>query len=151
MSILRKIFGAKQRSQEELLQKAISGANGVVNDYGDFMQSSAFPIPGFIADTKKLPHEKETIKSAIILCLKLCEDSKMKEMLKAAYISLADFQNDVGETDVGFDFRTGIDFNDKTQLHAIAQKLTEMKPFYDKFSKQAEDERQSLLKDISKF
>ncbi|HEY7320651.1 MAG TPA: hypothetical protein VIE89_24055 [Candidatus Binatia bacterium] len=45
----------------------VTTAEKVVNDYGVFMQSSAFPAPFCIADTKKLPYEKETIKEALIL------------------------------------------------------------------------------------
>ena len=60
---------------------------------------------GCIADTKKLPYDKEIIKTALILSFKLCDDPKTKEMIKVAYIGLADFQEGVGTVDVGLDIR----------------------------------------------
>jgi hypothetical protein len=156
MGILRKIFGGNQRAQEKQMEKTIAGVNKIVNDYGDFMQSSAFPAPGCIADTKKLPYDKEIIKTALILSLKLCDDPEMKEMLKVAYVGLADFQDGVGLVDVGLDMRKlpnpqNVDFNDRTKLESISKKMDRMMESFEQFKKKADEERQSLLRDISQF
>ena len=156
MGILRKIFGGNQRAQEKQMEKTIAGVNKIVNDYGDFMQSSAFPAPGCIADTKKLPYDKEIIKTAFILSLKLCDDPEMKEMLKVAYVGLADFQDGVGLVDVGLDMRKlpnpqNVDFNDRTKLECISKKMERLMESFEQFKKKADEERQSLLRDISQF
>jgi len=156
MGILRKIFGGSQRAQEKLMEKAIAGANKIVNDYGAFMQSSAFPAPGCIADMKKLPYDKEIIKTAFILLLKLCDDPEMKEALKTGYLGLADFQDGVGLVDVGYDLRwlrnrQNIDFNDRNQREIISKQMVRMKESLEQFKQKADEERQSLLRDINAF
>ena len=85
--------------------KTAANANKVVNAYGDFMQGDTFPKLGCIADTKKLPYDKEIIKTALILSFKICDDLETKEMLKVAYLGLADFQDGVGTEDVRLDMR----------------------------------------------
>jgi len=136
------------------MERDLSAANKVVNDYGDFMQRPAFPAPGCIADTKKLPYDKQSIKNALILAIKFCDDFKMKEMLKVAYISLADFQDDVGKTDVGLDMRKflnpqSMDLNDRAQFESVATQMDSMMGSYEKFKTIVEEERRLLQKDVA--
>jgi len=156
MGILRKIFGGNQKAQEKQMPKTIAEINKIVNDYGDFMESPYFPAPGCIADTKKLPYDKKLIKVALVLSAKLCNDPKMKEMLKVAYVGLANFQDGVGEMDVGLDMRKfpnlqNIDLNDRTQFESISKKMDRMMEAYEQFKKKADEEHQALLMDISQF
>ena len=61
------------------------------------------PTPGCVADAGKLPYPKEKIKYALIIGLKATDDPKMCEMLKFAFIQLADWQEGIGESDKGPD------------------------------------------------
>lgn len=156
MGFFKKLLGGKQKERETQMERVLPAANKIVNDYGHFMQSPTFPAPGCIADAKKLPYDKQTIKNALMLSMKLCDDSKIKEMLKVAYISLADFQNGIGETDVGLDIRKfpnpqDIDFNDRTQIKSVAKEMDSMMAFYEKFKKIVEEERRLLQEDVAQI
>lgn len=153
MGLLKKIFGRTQSTQDNNLENAIDGANKIVNDYGDFMQSVSFPAQGCLADTKKLPYNKEKIKKALIISIKFCDDSKMKEMLKVAYVGLADFQDGVGEEDIGLDTRKYSNSQniDGEKLETISNQMDKMMASFDYFKRIADDERQSLMKDVHHF
>lgn len=149
----RQKFGRKQTKQESQTTQILYN---IVNRYGAFMQSSAFPAPFCVADTKKLPYEKETIKGAFILLMRLCEDPKRKELLKYGYVSLANFQDGVGETDLGLDLEKlpkvkDIDFNDGKTVAAIIKEAHVMTHSADKFKEKVEQERLVLEKDVTEI
>ena len=156
MGVLKKLFSGNQSAKEKQVVKTLAEANKIVNDYGDFMQSAAFPKLGCIADTKKLPYDKEIIKTALILSFKLCDDPETKEMIKVAYIGLADFQEGVGTVDVGLDIRElpnpqTIDLKTMNQFESISKQMERMMESLEQFKKKADEERQALLRDLSQF
>lgn len=152
----RQRFGRKQEKQESQTMQILTAANNIVNRYGAFMRSSAFPAPGCVADTKKLPYEKEAIKVAFVLLMKLCNDPEKKEFLKYGYVSLANFQDGVGETDLGLDLEKlpkvkDIDFNDGKTVAAIIKESHAMAHSADKFKEKVEQERLVLEKDVTEI
>lgn len=74
----------------------------IVQQYGEFLQHSS-PATGCVADQEKLPFPKGTIKNALINALKNTEDNHQKEVLKFAYLSLVNWQPDVGDSNHGID------------------------------------------------
>ena len=74
----------------------------IVHQYGEILQHAS-PAPGCVADQDKLPYPKEVIKAALITALRHNADSHQKDALEVAYLSLANWQPDVGDTDQGFD------------------------------------------------
>jgi hypothetical protein len=101
MGLFKKLFGGQKR-QESGLESVMtpSLAEKIIQDYGAILQSSA-PLPGCVADVSKLPHPRERIKEALVVDLESVTDPQMKESLKIGYLQLADWQEGVGESDVG--------------------------------------------------
>jgi hypothetical protein len=101
MGLIKKLFGGKKR-QESGLESVMtpSLAEKIIQDYDAILQSSA-PLPGCVADVSKLPHPRERIKEALVVDLESVTDPQMKESLKIGYLQLADWQEGVGESDVG--------------------------------------------------
>lgn len=60
--IFRKKNISKGDSESE---KTLKMCRKAVEIYGDFMNSPNFPEAGFVADTSKLPIDKETLKFAL--------------------------------------------------------------------------------------
>lgn len=115
MKLLKRLFGHTDTTQAApdpstlaAAAKKILGAhtslNKIVNDYGATLASSAAPFPGCVADACKLPYPKEDIKMALLHMLRVVEDAQLRSALKMCYISLAQWQEGVGDTDVGLDF-----------------------------------------------
>lgn len=77
-------------------------AVAIIQEFGAVLENKA-PAPGCVADVTKLPFPKERIKEALIFGLRSNADPKMKEMLKVAYIELANWQPRVGSDDQGLD------------------------------------------------
>lgn len=61
------------------------------------------PAPGFVADVGELPYPKNEIKVAILTLLSVTDDLRLRDRLKWAYVSLADWQAEVGPTHQGLD------------------------------------------------
>lgn len=99
MNFLKAIFKSRN-SKTSLTDKEVEK---IINRYGEVLQFSA-PPPGGVADVKKLPYSKEKIKAAILQAITVSNDKNLNESLKAAYVQLADWQEGVGEQDIGFDF-----------------------------------------------
>ena len=152
----RQRFGRKREKQELQTMQILTGANNIVNRYGAFMRSSAFPAPGCVADTKKLPYEKEAIKVAFVLLMKLCNDPEKKEFLKYSYVSLANFQDGVGETDLGLDLQKlpnvkDIDSMTGRRWQQLIKAAHAMTHSADKFKEKVEQERLVLEKDVAEI
>ena len=90
----------------------------IINAYGKTLEHLA-PVPGTIADESKLPFPKSGIKQAILYALKVSQQPTQKQVLKAAYLKLADFQPGVGSKNVGFDL-SGVDTSRLTQDDLLA-------------------------------
>ena len=67
----------------------------IISDYGEFIERN--PTAAEIWDVKLLPHDKETIFSAICLEIVREQDEGRLEALKASALFLADFQEGVGD------------------------------------------------------
>lgn len=113
MKLLNRLFGRTKTTQAvsdsltltaavKKILEAHASLNQIVNDYGATLASSAAPWPGCVADARKLPHSKEDIKRALMYFLLTVEDSQLRSALKICYTSLAQWQEGVGDTDVGF-------------------------------------------------
>ena len=104
--ILRRTKCERQRMLARMTPEA---AEKIVQDYGAVLEASAL-APGCVADVRNLPHSKELIKQALVIALCLIEEPHVREKLKFGYISLADWQEGVGNTTVGIDC-TKMDLN----------------------------------------
>lgn len=102
MGLLSRFFPRKKESVDrEKLARALECAEQMVFDFGEFVQTPEYPKPGSVADTNRLPYEKERLKAAFQLCITACRDEARKQLLKTVYSFLADFQDGVGKKDLG--------------------------------------------------
>lgn len=99
MGFLKRILGGKKQSSASLEE-----SREIVGGYCSFLEHSA-PLSGTVADVKKLPYSKTKIKEAIVICLKSISDSRTRETIKSAYIWLSNWQEGVGEENLGPDLR----------------------------------------------
>lgn len=77
-------------------------AEKIVQRYGEVLQH-ARPVAGCVADQNELPYPKGVIKTTIIKVMQNTVDSHQKDVLQAAYLSLASWQSDVGDSHQGID------------------------------------------------
>lgn len=97
MSIFSRMFGNKTKPESPSV-----APNIIVADFIEALTTRA-PVPGSVADIKELPYPKDEIKLATLVMLKVTNDSELREHLKFAYISLADWQAGVGPRHKGLD------------------------------------------------
>jgi hypothetical protein len=116
MGLLSKLFGRKAESAPSMTtQRAVE----IINKFGSVLEHEA-PAPGCVADVTKLPFPKDQIRQALIIGLRANSDPKMKEMLKVAYIELANWQPGVGSVDQGLDASK---LNLSGDIEALADKV----------------------------
>lgn len=101
MGLIERLFRARK---SERIPEGMTHAvlEKIVQDYGAILGSGA-PAPGCVADVRELPYPKEHIKLALAFALSVTDDPQMRSHLKSGYISLADWQEGVGERPVGID------------------------------------------------
>jgi hypothetical protein len=73
-----------------------------------------------IADVSELPYPKATIKSALLAALSVTTDMKMREQLKAGFVMLANFQENVGPGPYPFDSKRRDGEDDAAMMKRIA-------------------------------
>lgn len=95
MGLIKYLFGRKKDYSESSM--SLEQATDIVWAYGDVMENSS-PAPGAVADTSRLPYSKPKIKRALIVMLRSIENPRIQEYLKAAYLSLADWQEGAKQT-----------------------------------------------------
>lgn len=100
MKLFSRLFGRLPGADYEL---DFLNAQRMVLDYARFLENSA-PMPGRIIDTSKLPHPKESLKHALVMCIGSGSDPRLEEHLKAGYLMLSAFQPEVGDVGLGTDF-----------------------------------------------
>jgi len=119
----------------------------VVQAYGKLLETSS-PVPGTVADVKKLPYPKLVIKKALVTAMRSTDDPKMKEHLKVGYIQLSDWQEGVGEIDLGLNM-SALDMTQDTQ--SLAQAVLEQSSGSEKWTAIAQEEREALMKELQEM
>lgn len=120
-------------------------AERIVQAYGNTLQHDA-PTPSCVADVSKLPDSKKRIKEALLIALKHCDNPQEKETLKIGYLQLADFQEDVGSSNIGIDL-TDIDI-EKDNLENISQQIASQGKDSDKWMKIVSKEQEALKNEL---
>jgi hypothetical protein len=102
MRLLDKILGRSKSDHPIPVTMTVATATKIVREYGTALMSETRP-GRYVTDVRNLPHRKEYIKQAHILLLRLNTDPKEREALKIGYISLANWQEGVGDRPIGLD------------------------------------------------
>lgn len=140
MGIFSKLFCRREADSRTAPTLSTEQIEAVVNAYGGLL-AQGHAGSGVISDTKFLPYPKETIKAALITALRITTDKQMRENLKVAYISLADFQDGVGPNPIGVNL-LGLDLN--ADPLGLAQTLANQSPMVADFQKKSDAEMQDL-------
>jgi len=101
MGVFSKLFGKRPPHTRDIPMTSAQAVK-IINAYGGFLEKSA-PTLGCVADASKLPFPKVQISEAILVGLSSATDPKMKDMLKAGYLELSNWQEGVGPEDRGID------------------------------------------------
>jgi len=73
-------------------------AREIAADYGKALEQR--PTYAVVIDSNMLPYSKNTIKQALTLLIAAENDLKLKEMMKCAFICIADWQDGVGRVPI---------------------------------------------------
>lgn len=119
----------------------------VVQAYGKTLETAA-PVPGTVADSKKLPYTKQEIKNAIMAALRSSDDLQMKEHFKFGYIQLSDWQDGVGESDQALDV-SALDMNQECE--SLAKAVLDQSSGCEKWTVMAQKEQESLKQELQEL
>ena len=102
MGIFNRLF-KRDTSSTDQHDLSIDAAQQIVQQYRLFLEDSA-PLPGRVSDVSHLPHRKEVIKDALLVCIRAFRDPSLTEHLRHGYLMLSAWQSGVGQHDLGPDF-----------------------------------------------
>ena len=121
--------------------------NKIIQEYGTAMVHKA-PPSGGVADVSSLPYPKSQIKRAIIQALYAVAGPEMATSLKAGYVKLSDWQEDVGEQSIGIDLsKFGMILDTGERADAYLEQENQI----EKWKDQVNDEMESLQDDLEKL
>lgn len=89
-------------NEPDKLKAAILAANQVACDFSDLVASDSI-MPGMVYDVSLLPHPKHTIEKACKIWIQACADKSQLQAWKVVLPTLAQFQEDIGDTPLGID------------------------------------------------
>jgi hypothetical protein len=95
------MWGEKLAAKSTAPSPAVVDAQTIIRAYGAVMASG-----NLVADISELPYPKPEIKAAIVSVLLCNPDSKIREQLRSAYVTLANWQEGVGPDPRAFDLTT---------------------------------------------
>jgi hypothetical protein len=124
----------------EVNDELASFCNEVINRYGYVIQANA-DLDLLYNEESALPYEKKTIKAAIKYGLQTTSDAAQKEILKASYLMLADFQHGGRALALA---TSGISSGNLEKILRSAAALEHMKELQDKINLQ----REQLLREL---
>lgn len=118
-------------------------AEKIVQKYGEVLQHAS-PVAGCVANQDQLPYPKGVIKIALIKALQNTVDNDQKDALQAAYLSLANWQSDVGDSNQGIDLTKVDPMIDPSEFLAMHESSKD----WGKIVQKEEIELQAELKEL---
>lgn len=92
---------SKKEAGQKWIEEYTNSAPGydvIIKEYSEFLEKN--PVANEVRDVKKLPHLKSDILSAIYWNISRTEDKNLIEALKICALSLAHYQQGVGDQDL---------------------------------------------------
>jgi hypothetical protein len=117
-------------------QFSVDDIEKIVHAYSSVLSSRK----SMISDASELPYPKPQIKAALIAAITTAQDAKMREQLKAAFVSLADWQEGVGAGP--YSFETTV---------KMAKRIAASGPSLTEISAKVTAEGQALLDELKLF
>ena len=99
MSFLKRLFGTSERKKELLIndnRRAVENINRMTSAYGAVLEKHA-KYGMAVFDVSTLPDTKENVAVALMGAIVLCSDAAALSILKGSLLSLADYQEGVGD------------------------------------------------------
>jgi hypothetical protein len=87
VSIFHRLFG-NGAAKTDFEKMSITEAEKIINAYGDALARRTSPL----AELSGLPYPKAHIKTALLKTLAVTTDAKARDLLKAGYVTLAEWQ-----------------------------------------------------------
>lgn len=147
MGLLDSLF-KKKDSCKPTQEEVIAYSNQLVNEFAEFLQSPSYPAPGCIADTNRLPYSKPLLKGAFQIMLRAVNEKSHLQALSDCYACLADFQDGVGDADVGLETLSCESGENYTK---VAQKILDDLSSVKSFEVVRQTEVQEILQDIRRI
>jgi hypothetical protein len=123
--------------------KAQSGSSEVFRRVGAYVAALSEPRAA-VADVSRLPYPKPRIKEALIAAIGLAREENMRAELKAAYVRLADWQEDLPTLTES----SGVSSDDTADSLGGARQAGEMKPSVTKMSARVAAEARMLSDEL---
>jgi hypothetical protein len=96
MSFLARFTSARVLPAESSIARAC--ATQIVTQFAEAMRAG--PARGDVANAQDLPYGKDEIGGALLLLIRATDDEHVVELLRSAFVRLADWQPGAGEVDV---------------------------------------------------
>ncbi len=119
----------------------------IMRAYGALMQQQAAGQAG-LGDSEELPCSKEEIKAAIIATMQSTGDSDSREMLKAGYVYLANWQEGFNKAEQEGELPSLDEEKDPLEL---ADQILEGRPSYEGWQAKVKAEQQVLQKELEQL
>jgi len=134
------------KDESESLEMPLEEMNEIVQEYGSTMVNCG-PPPGGVADVSKLPYPKSKIKEAVIQALQLVDDPEIATSLKGGYTQLSDWQEGVGDANIGLNLSAfGVDMDTSERVKAFLKRRSQMEKWKDKVNSEKDSLRDDLIK-----
>jgi hypothetical protein len=92
MGFLNWVLGRTPR-RDKSGSLSLQKAQAIVNAYGAALASKTSRV----VDASHLPHPKSRIKAALVVVMQATPEGSMRNLLKAGYVSLANWQDGIGK------------------------------------------------------
>jgi|RhiMetdeSRZDD1v2_1073273.scaffolds.fasta_scaffold35657_8 hypothetical protein len=154
MRLLDRIFNRTKSVEPNATEMTFETAIRIIEDYGVVLRSATH-APGCVVDARNLPHPKQRIKEALIVALRSTTDPHKRDHCKTGLIYLADWQEGVGDTPVGFDpAKSGFDQAklDRTALTPeFLEQLSSQLAGWEKWDPVVAAERKAVVLELKKL
>jgi hypothetical protein len=119
----------------------------IMRAYGAVMQQQAAGQTG-LADSSELPYAKEAIKAAIVDTMQSTSDSDTREMLKAGYVYLANWQAGFTQAEQQTELPVMDEEQDPLEM---ADQALEGRPKYEGWQAKVKEEQQALQQELEQL
>jgi len=137
----------KIESKYDSLEDKLSNedAETIVKEYANTIEHNS-PLPLTVSDTKNLPYSKNKIKKAILVVLQNTTNEQGITYLKHGYTFLSNWQDNVGDEDIGVNLLDkDLDSDDASQH---IQDFQEQSRKYNEWKDLVESEEKQLIREL---
>jgi hypothetical protein len=136
MGFFSRLFGTGTRASSRLMPS--TEAEKIINDFGAALAART----ELYSDAAKLPHPKIKVKEALIIWIDATHDATARDVLKGAYLSLAEWQEGIGQG------LHDLDLTDRPGEELARRRIVESGPAYLALSERVTTEMRQLIAEL---